>query len=333
MRIFLIAIIFLFFSNCSKKIIIKTINPAKNYKAEFRKIEINKFKNDTIGLKEIIKSTLSNYQINNKKFFNIIDKEKIDLILKEQKFQDSGLGKEDKNFSLILSSSLLSGKILDTNFYYSYYLKKIFDYDRCLKYKGKTCIKYAYYYKNCKVENFNLVATIDIDKITDGKNLYSKTFNKSLKNDLCYKDFISKKSGFLILGKQIANELINDIAPTYSFTQVKIIDELDSEKIDEKKFEFAIKLIQKNELDGAKEVLSKLNNVDFSYAVNYNLGLIYESKANYKMAKIYYNRAKNIMLNKNELIKEIIIANNRIEQILKNQKILKEQLNNAISNR
>ena len=330
MKFFITIFILLFFSNCSKKITIRTINPAKNYKTEFKKIEIAQFKKDTIGLKEVVKSTLSNYKINNIKFFKIIDKEKIDLILKEQKFQDSGLGKEDKDFSIILASSLLSGKILDNSFSYSYYSKKVTDYNRCLKYKGKTCVKYAYFYKNCKVEHFNLVATIDIDKIEDGKNLYSKTFNKSLKNDLCYNEYISQKNGFLILNKKIANELIGDIAPTYSFIKVKIIDKLDSDKIDEDKFEFAIKLIQKNELDSAKEILNKLNKFDFSYAINYNLGLIYESIADYKKARFHYQRAKNIMLNKNKLIEEIILANNRIEKIIKNQKILKEQLSNAI---
>ena len=327
MRYALLLVILLFFSNCSKKVTVKTLSPAKNYKSEFKKIKIGEFKNDNIGLRDIIKSTLSNYSINNKKFFTIVDENKIDLILNEQKFQDSGLSKKEySDFSFVMPDSIMTGKIIDKSYYISYYLAKITDYNKCLRYRGKTCIEYAYYYENCQVQHFNLTVSIDIDRIKDSKNLYSKTFKKYIKNDLCYHNFLTQKDTFIALSKKISNELIKDIAPSYKFFQIKLIEKIDLDNIDKDKFEFALKLIEKKQFDLAKKFLLELNQTNSSYAINYNLGLIYEVKGDYKRAKYYYNNAKTIMINKNELIDEIILANDRIDKILQKEKILKEQL-------
>jgi len=116
MRILLISSLCLFiFTACSQKVLVTVTKPALIDRAsKTKKIAVLQFTNDDkIFLASKIEASLYNIKVNSKPYFTIISKNRDD-ILKEQKFQYSGLANKKNSVEigeLLGAKALISGKI------------------------------------------------------------------------------------------------------------------------------------------------------------------------------------------------------------------------------
>jgi len=171
----LTSILILLFTSCSQKVIIKSIIPAQIDDRDVKKVSIEKFKNGTISLSSNIKSEMSNI------YFNIVNREESEQILKEQKLQDAGLVNvdPDKIFGLEEINSIISGKINHASYDKNRFYEQRINYKKCIKYKTnknakKYCSQYQKYNIQCINHNYNIDATITISRIVNSDIIYSK---------------------------------------------------------------------------------------------------------------------------------------------------------------
>ena len=143
------------FIACSTKVIVKAIKPSAINDSSIKQVSILNFKNDDISLASSIESQMNKVIFNKKNYFKIINRKELDIILKEQKLQDSGLvNNANSSLGLSVIKSLVTGEINSATKSKKYFYENRTNYDRCLSYKmedGKKnyCQKYAKYRVNC----------------------------------------------------------------------------------------------------------------------------------------------------------------------------------------
>jgi hypothetical protein len=285
----------------SKRLTVKSLHPSKIPNEKIYSIAVEDFVNDDIYQSLKIESKLANKTINGKKVFKVLnDYNNVDAVV--QGSLDSSLN------------------------YYTYYEEEI-DYRRCRYYrhddkkKTKECMKYYVRRIPCENREYNVQTNIKLLKEDTNEILFVKTYNKSRSIRQCFRYHYypyhtiprDKREVNTKLAALIANEFLDDISPHYVYYDINIIEELDEDNLiftDEQanRFEKIVELLEKRNLDLSFKELNKLNQEfdNKSYEVIYNMGLIYEAKANLYEANKLYNKARYLVkdLDKLELIND-----------------------------
>lgn len=336
---YLITLLFvLLYSSCASKTTIKSLKSGKIIDSDIKNITISNFLNDNIGQKNIINDKISNLVIEGKNYFTIINRDNLKEILKEKKLNDSGLVETSDNYEfipLIQAKTILKGKIDNLSKSTSHYSETRTNYDRCISYykdkNGKSyCDKYAKYSVSCIRANYNLSTSINITKISNSKQIFSKTYYSNMAKNHCsddYNSLLSKHEAGVIMASNIANQLIKDIAPSYVYYDVELFDSADIQYDDksEDTLELSLKLIKNKRIQKANELLYKLNVYTKykSYVSLYNYAITLESLGEYDKALSFYKRADDIYIqNEKEISEEINSAIIRVkEAIIENKKL------------
>jgi curli biogenesis system outer membrane secretion channel CsgG len=124
-------------NGCSTKVEVKSLRAPVVQSADIKNIVVPKMKQDNLRLTESLRNKMANLEIENKKFFNIIDRDNIDLILKEQLLQDSGLvniSNKNRLEGLSQADSILIGEIIQKSVDYSFNYETRTNYDKCIEY-------------------------------------------------------------------------------------------------------------------------------------------------------------------------------------------------------
>ena len=339
-NILLVLLVSVLFQACSLKTKIKALKAAKVTDTSIRHIGINEFQNDTISQSWQINSALSSVIINNQKYFTIVNRKDITKILEEKRLNDSGLVdlvKDESSVGLSQMQSLLSGKIILNDLSSSSFYEKRTNYKRCIKTssrKGKKyCTKYASYNVRCKLNKYTLKTNILLSKISNSKIIFTNTYTKTIQLKHCSDDntiLESKKSINSKLAKLIANDIVIDIAPSYIYFNVVLLESTDIElsSSQKAKFKIALKMIDLNRINKAYKLLYKLNKQlnNSSYVVLYDLAITQESLGNIEQAYKLYKKAEDIAINKDKVIDEISIAIQRVSKNIKQLYKVKKQL-------
>ena len=328
------------FGGCAQKTTVKAIKAAKVTDSSIKNIGVVPFENDDISQSSQIDSSISNVEIKGKKYFTLVDRDNLTKVMGEKKLNDSGLVdliKENSTKGLAQMETLVVGNININNISSSTFKEQRTDYDTCIQtytYKGKTyCKKYRKYNVNCKANIHNVKTKVKLIKISDSKTIFTDTYDASAKYKHCEDDsrvLPSKQEANSKLAGVIADKLIKDIAPSYIYFRVTLLDDLDVELTDaqEKIFENSLDMIKHQRIEKANKMLSKLNEQlnSSSYVVLYNLSVTEESLGNIQKALELLTKSEELALEKEGVIEEITVAVTRMKNNLKEQLKVNKQL-------
>ncbi|OPX26621.1 MAG: hypothetical protein B1H07_04035 [Campylobacteraceae bacterium 4484_166] len=225
------------FTGCAQKTNIKAIKAGKVNDSDIRSIAVLRFQNDSIGQSDIISSKVVNHTIDGKKYFQVASRKDLNVVLNEKKLNDSGLVDIDntKSSGLTQVKTLLLGRVLDIGSSYSYYRKDV-KTDSCRSYaktkKGKSYCK-EYYTRTiaCKTQNYTLSTNVKLVKVRNSKILFSKNYSAKDKKNHCENDSKILPDKYQMaskLAKTVADDLLLDIAPSYTNFSVGLLDDPDT---------------------------------------------------------------------------------------------------------
>lgn len=330
----------LLLSGCTQKITIKSIKPAQVFDKDIKKVTIDKFQNDDISLAYQINSKMNDIYFDDKKYFNIVNRNDVDKILQEQKLQDSGLVDVDKQKDFALSdvNSMITGRVSSATYNRNRYFEERTDFDRCARYRkddkgNRYCVDYFRYTVMCTNHNYNVSASIDINRINNGEIIYSKSYLKSVSLKRCMDDnsyVPTTQSIFEQMAKNIAYEFVSEISPTYEYLKVSLKEKPDTDYTsnEEKLLKNGLKLLELNEIKKANEIFARLVESTNSKSVTalYNYGLTQEFLGEYEVALESYKKAENITF-EDEIDEDIVLALKRVEKSMDDKNKAYNQLN------
>lgn len=339
--VIILFLISIFFSACSQKITVKAIIPAPIGDKDIKNVSIEKFTNDNIGLSQNVNSSMSEISFDEKNYFNIINRIDTDKILAEQKLQDSGLvnNKGEESFGLSDISSIISGKVNSKTYNKRSYLEERTDYNTCIQYRrakdGKEyCALYRKYKIRCNSYSYSVSADIKITRVSNSDIIFSKTFVKSTSQNRCSdssSSLSSKQIIYEMLSRNIADEFVSFIAPSYKYLSLVLIEDedIDYTNTQENMLKNSLKLIELKDIKSANTLLLKLvNSTKYqSSTALYNLGITYEYMGELHRALNMYQKAKNITL-LNDMDENIINAVIRIKKSIDDKNKVNKQIEN-----
>lgn len=287
----------LFFTACTPKITIKALEPSKINSQKVNLVAISNIKNDSVNQTSSLANTLSNKIIDEKRVFTI---------------QNNPIGVD----------AIINGEVINSSASYDIYYEEEIDYSRCRFYRydeksrTKHCLEYEIRFIPCENSYFNVTTILNLVNPTTNNIIFSKTYDKSSKDNICYDRYFQPNAYFPShlnqnrdsykinsqIAFEIAKDFTNDISPNYIFFNVEIISELKDSKIYSKnqqdRFEKAVIFLEKYDFDSSLDILEKLDiEVDGkSYEIAYNLGLIFEGKDNLEIANKLYLASKELVL-------------------------------------
>lgn len=331
----------LFLFGCAQKTTIKAMKSAKITDTSIKDIVVLGFQNDRIGQSEQISTMISNTKINGKKYFNLIERNNLNKITKEQKLNDSGLvnlTNDEPLTGLSQVQTLLMGKVNNFDVSKNRYYEKRTDNTRCVSYKysknkKRYCVSYREYNIRCKSHTYSLNTSIKIVKVKDSKIIFAKTYNSSSKYKHCLDEsnnLPTKRSEGTRLANNIATQLVKDIAPSYIYFKVRLLSEPDiyfSMK-DKSILKLALELIEHEKFHQANKLLRNLNKkLEYkSYVVMYDLALSEELLGNLKEAYDLYKKADDISIQQQgKIISDINDGLKRVKENLSELDKSKEQ--------
>jgi tetratricopeptide (TPR) repeat protein len=327
-QLLLIIIIAIILNGCTKKITIKMIEPAEiNRATDTKRIIVTKFQNDKVTLDKKIESILSKYKIDGKKFFTIVSRDNTDQIIKEQKFQNSGI--IDSNTivdagNLLGAEAIISGSVGDAT------LSDTIFYESRSRCEDKKCKKMIYYQVECMRRVVGLSAEIKMISIEKGDIIHADSMKKDLSYVHCSDDSLPIPSKITItqnISSYFANKFTYKLTPHYKYLSVELLDDGDLEYSDfqEKLLNDALVYIEHHRYDKAEKLLITLidSTNEQSYVAFYNLGLLKEIKSEYLKAKEYYKKADDLTTQPVEAIDKAYI---RINSTIKKYKLAQQQI-------
>nr|WP_306457591.1 CsgG/HfaB family protein [Aliarcobacter thereius] len=295
------------------------------------------FERDSVHLGGKIEAALNSVNIEDKQFYTIVNRTAIDEILKEQKFQYSGLTNNKDSVKvgeLLGAQALILGKVntgeeqrTETEIR-----------NRCLDQK---CTRMQSYYIYCTVSKYSLTANLRMIDVERGDLIYTNNYIKSKDFKECPNDandllgttlnlLGDKKPEKNIIYDEMANDIVSEflpnISPTTTRFYVQLLDspEINYNKHQKSQLEGALEYLKHKKIDRAEEILSDLlsSTNDKCYVAAYNLGVVKEAKGELEFAKQLYSIADRQTLKPN---KTIIEALNRIDQAIIDNKKLNKQ--------
>ena len=308
--------------SCSTTAKIKYLEPAEvSAVSKLKRIAVDDFKDDAVGLSGLIESKISAKTFNNSPYFTLVNRANIKDILSEQKRQYSGItiGKNAVQLGeLIGAQAFITGKVHSKNYDDSTY------YETRTQCVDKKCNEVKKYRVRCKKREVSLGANIKIINVETAKVVYTRTYNKQGRWSACTDSYSSLPSPSSIWSKQanqIANQFTSAITPSYSYREIDLLDEPDIKySRDEKELlKSGLEFIESNNMKKAEDFLSQLvfKTHSKSYVANYNLGVVKESKGEYQKAKQLFTLAENLLKKPNETVSNALKRIHRV--IAKNQ--------------
>ena len=323
----LFMLIIMFLNGCSQKVMIKALEPAQIDRiSQTKKVAVLNFKNDTVGLSRKIEAKLSNFSVDNKKYFTLVSRNDFHNIIKEQKLQSSGLVNESgsvKVGELIGAEAIISGNVNSPTKQDSYF------HEPRVRCANSKCSKLSYYNVRCVKRIVGLSAELRVVDVTKGDIIFADTLSKRASFSHCVDDSRGLPSRGMVaqnLSNQIADEFAYKLTPHYREFYVSLLEDpdLDYTSEQEKLLKVSLEYIKQARYDKAEGFLTRLidSTGGKSYVPFYNLGVIKEAQGKYKDAKEDYGYADNLMIEPVAEINEAIVRINKL--IAKRQKTLKQ---------
>lgn len=326
------------FTGCSQRVEINALAPAKVPSiAQARRIAVMPFKNDRVGLSGEITALLSNQKVNSKPYFTVLNRQSLNQVIAEQKFQSSQLidtKTATKIGELIGAQALVTGDIgIQNASSRRYYQNR----QQCLDFSknGSRCLLWRFYTVTCHVTKATILANINIVSVQTGSIIYSNSLTKNYSADSCARRYpffvnrrvLSKAQALNMLSLTIAREFVSDLTPHYIHFKVKLLDDIKIDTTDKQSdaLKDALLFIKANRLHKARTILQRLlfELHGKSYVVAYDLGVVDEALGKLKDAQELYMQADNLV---NKPVPALDAAIVRIRTLIKQNKLATSQL-------
>ena len=331
--LFLSVLLFLIIG-CAQKTTIKAIKASQVTDKSIINIGVLPFTNDNIGQSSQIDSEISNIQINGKPYFNLIHRNNLQKIMSEKRLNDSGLVdliKKRNTKGLSGIETLVTGKVNISDISSSNYIESRIS-NRCAEYaknkEGKKyCIKYREYNVRCKSNTYTVNTKIKLIKVSNSVILFTNNYSASNTLSTCIDQntvLLTKEAQNIKLAANIAKQLIKDIAPSYVYFKVVLLEDPDIDYTTKDKLllKSSLALIKVKRVKKANELLKKLvkHTKNKSYVSVYNLAVTEEALGNIKGALALYIQAEDISLSskpQDEISQAIIRAEKNLNELNK----------------
>jgi len=297
-----------------------------------------------------IEGTIAAINIGDRQYFKLVERNKLDKILSEMKFSQSGMVDERtavKIGKMIGAKGLITGRINITsnekpyseNRKYCVERKKSDTLNKSDKLSSLLvdvastaldldCIKWEMKTIECFERSALIQFTPKLIDIETGKIIYSRNFSDLATSKGCVDKKIPETIDELVskIKLKAKEEFRKDIAPYYVTMELNLMDSKDgiTAKEAEKKFEQGLDFAKHQRLDRACEFWGEARILSpNSPSILYNLGICSEVTGDIEKALDLYKKADKNMTKPDD---RLTVALKRVEEIVNKQKIIKETL-------
>lgn len=288
------------------------LEPAEIDRASHTKrIAVSQFKNDREGLSGKIESNIAKQRLDGKYYFTTVSRSDIDKVLKEQKFQYSGVLEDSQAVEvgeLIGAQAIISGEVTNAS------SSDSSSYEERMECADKDCKKLRTYQVYCTTRSISMGASIKMTDVAKGDIIYADSFSPTRRWKHCQDDsnaLPSRAAGLDVLANYIAQEFVYKLTPHYKTVSVELLEDPDI-KYDarqKKTLEVALDYIEAGRMDKAEQLLGTLleSTQEQSYVAAYNLGVVMESQGKLKEAQRLYQMADKLQLEPVEQINDAVL--------------------------
>lgn len=323
-------------TGCATTTDIRALQPAEvGAAASLKRIGVAPFEQKArrnISLDAKIESELAGYQLERgKNYYSVVNRSSLENIIKEQKFQLSGLTNKSqatKVGKLAGAQALVVGNVSSAGYEDRRYRENRTESYNCDK-KGKNCSTRKYTV-SCTKRTVNLGAQVQLTDVEHGDFITANNYNQNKSWSTCTdssRPFPSADQGLDALADKIAASFVYRLVPRYVTYKVELYKkaEVKLEGLQKDQFKAGLDFMKAGRMDRAEEFYSQLMDATQakSYAVVYNYGVIIEAKGEYEEAKKLYEAADRLTLSSE---KNINIALNRINRIISDQAEANQQI-------
>lgn len=286
-----------------------------------------------------IEGTLASISLDGRSYFNLIDRTKIENVLREQVFSKSGLI-DDKTASkvgkLIGAKGIYTGRVNEAIATDSHSTQereecaqRKITYDKDGNSHEGKCLRWRKYNVSCTQREAIFSFTPKLIDVETGRILYSNNITGRAGSFTC------QDQGILLSRQDLIREAIKkakisfkqDVAPFYVTFTIKLMDSKDgiTEKAAEQKMDLGLDFAKNNRLDRACELWEEAKNLSPNCpSLIYNLAICAEARGDMETALNLYVKADRTLNKPDERITAGIM---RTSARLKQQQMLQKQLN------
>jgi hypothetical protein len=327
-------------NGCATKIALNMLQPAEYNEASLTKtVAVLPFSGP--GGEQItseVEGVLGSISIDGKNYFTMVDRNAIDKVLGEIKFNQSGIVDQDTAAEvgkLIGAQGIYTGAVTQNNSTEGHYTEKR---SECARYnqecdaKGNcrqtSCAQWRERTVNCTKRTGYFAFSPKLIEVKTGKILYTRNISGSAGSSGCT-DGQPPKSGSELIGQSIEmakTGFRKDIAPYYIVREIKLMDStggIDS-SVAKDKLKRGIDYAGKKRLDAACELWGEAYTIaPNSPSITYNLGVCAESRGDVAASLPLYKKADSLLGKPDD---DITLALTRVTEAINNQEKLKAQL-------
>lgn len=339
-KIILIICLLLLTNACTTKIALNMLQPALYHEASLTKtVAVLPFSGP--GGQQItseVEGVLGSISIDGQNYFTVVDRNAIDKVLEEIKFNQSGIvdpGTAAEVGKLIGAQGIYTGTVTQNNFNEGHFTRKR---SECVKYnqecdaKGNceqtSCAQWREYNVKCTKRTGYFAFSPKLIQVKTGKIVYTRNISGSAESSGCA-DGQPAKSGSELIGQSLETVKAGfrkDIAPFYVVREIRLMDStkgIDS-SVAKDKLKRGIEYAGKKRLDVACELWGEAYTLSSNSAsISYNLGICAESRGDVVAALPLYKKADTLLGKPDD---DITLALMRVTEAIKNQEKLKAQL-------
>lgn len=266
---------------------------------------------------------LTGVDINNNKYFTVVERQNLEDLFNEIKLQQSGITDQESVVKL--------GEMIGANGIYmgnSDIEATTSDYSE----SRSKCTNNGYCYDynvSCYKRTVELEMVPKLVDISTGEIVYSNRMLGSSSDTHCsdYNRPIMTDTEIAMEAlKQVFDDFRKDVAPYNIDVEIELLDQNDgiSNSKGKKALESGINFAKTGRLDRACDIWSDaLRNNSDSIALNYNLGVCFELSGEEESALTQYYAADKLATEPNSTINDALV---RVKQRIDNKKILKSQM-------
>lgn len=342
----LLTAIFLLFTACAPPVVnIKTtaLVPAKFHEAtKLKEIAVLPFDGrDGLGFSSELEALLANVAINEKPYFSIIDRVRLDKVISEMKLSHSALVDPDTavNIGKLVGAKGIYTGVVTTNAADSAPYKENRYYTECAAYnyvKGPyntqipICVNWVkkFYTVSCTKNTAAFSFTVKLIDVETGRVVYANDFSATSTDQACTDEraVITNVELLRKAKEKLKADFRGDVAPYFISMRIELMQSTEGIKSSEaeKKFYQGMEYAKAGRLDRALEFWSEAKELSpQAPSLLYNLGICFEVRGDLEQALDLFNKADKVH-GKPDV--RITTAINRVSQAIQKQKKLKEQI-------
>ena len=286
-----------------------------------------------------IEGVIGSINVDNKQYFTLIERTKIEKILKEQELSQTGIMDETtaaKVGKLLGAKGIYTGVVTVANTRDAHYTQNRKECSRReIKYDKKgnpsegNCISWRNYTVSCTKRNATFAFTPKLIEVETGRIIYSNNISEMTTASACPDSRTPLASGFELIAKakETAKAAFKrDIAPSYVTFNIKLMDSKDGIASREaaEKLDLGMDYAKNGRLDRACELWGEGRILSpNSPSLIYNLAICAEVRGDLEKSLDLYKMADRAL---NKPDDKITAGIGRVSETLKKQQTLREQL-------